>query len=213
MLAQTGATGSDPRLDKEAERLQADYVRQLRDLARRYEEAGDIEKAQDTLRQILKVDPQAADVKNTLDELANRVFENNSVTVELDVSRGWTATGIEVTRGAPLRVQAEGTYRLLISTTLGPEGLPSANLTNDFYSGINCGQLMGVVYPKPDSTPRGKKAQPGKPFAIGREGEITPAEGGLLFLRVNLPNGTNSNGKLRVTLTGNITRSSVQIVR
>ncbi len=191
-------------LDKEAERVRNEYLERLNNLATAYDEAGEMEKAKATLRQILEIDPQAEAAQEKLDELENRVFEQKTVTVDVDVSRGWVSSGLLVEKGKPIRFEAEGSYKLIANATLDPDGYPTADLTRDVVAGIDFGKLMGLVVARPQGPNRKKKPQPGTPFAIGTKTEATPERDGLLFLRLNIPGGTKSNGKLKVTISGNI---------
>ncbi len=191
-------------LDKEAERVRSEYLDRLNKLATAYDEAGETDKAKATLRQILDVDPQAKSAQEKLDEIENRVFEQKTVTLDVDVSRGWFSTGLLVKKGKPIRFEADGSYKLIANATLDPDGYPTADLSRDVASGIDFGKLMGLVVTAPKGPNRKKKPQPGTPFAIGTQTEVTPETDGLLFLRLNIPAGTKSNGKLKVTVSGNI---------
>lgn len=190
-------------LDKEAERLQQEFVDGLVTLADGYEKAGDLERAQATLAKVLELDPEREAIQQRLDEMKNRVFESNEVALEIDVVRGWTTTGVRVREGEPVRLSAEGTYKLIINSTVTPDGVSTEDLNRDMSGEAKLGQLMGVVFPPPKGR---QKPKPGKPFAIGSEAEITPKESGVLFLRLNVPAGTKSIGTVRVKLSGNFDR-------
>jgi hypothetical protein len=190
-------------LDKEAERLQQEFVDSLVTLADGYEQAGDMEKAQQTLVRVLELDPQRETIQQRLDEMKNRVFDSNEVELEIDVARGWTSTGLKVRKGEPVRIIAEGSYKLIINTSVSPDGVSTEDLNRDLSGEARLGQLMGVVFPPPEGR---QKPRPGKPFPIGGEREIAPDEGGVLFLRLNVPAGTKSVGTVRVRVSGNIER-------
>ena len=49
--------------------------------------------------------------------------------------------------------------------------------------------------------------KPGTPFAIGSSREFNPPDDGMLLLRMNLPPGTKSVGKIKVTISGNLRAS------
>ncbi len=193
-------------LDKEAERVRSEYLDRLNKLATAYDEAGETDKAKATLRQILDIDPQAEAAQEKLDELENRVFDQKTVTVDVDVSRGWFSTGLLVEEGKPIRFEADGSYKLIANATLDPDGYPTADLSRDVVSGIDFGKLMGLVVARPKGANRNRKQKPrpGTPFAVGTKTEVTPETDGVLFLRLNIPAGTKSNGKVKVTVSGNI---------
>ena len=64
---------------------------------------------------------------------------------------------------------------------------------------------MGMVYPNPDpNKPPSKNDKVGEAFEIGTSREFTPREDGVLLLRVNLPPGHKSSGKLKVRTSGHV---------
>lgn len=190
-------------LDREAERLQQEFVDSLVTLADGYEQAGDIEKAQATLARVLELDPARDKIQQRLDEMRNRVFDSNEVELEIDVARGWTTTGLKVRKGETVRLAADGSYKLIINANVTPEGVSTEDLNRDMSREAKLGQLMGVVFPPPKGR---QKPKPGKPFAIGSEAEVTPDESGMLFLRLNVPGGTKSIGTVKVKVSGNFER-------
>lgn len=190
-------------LDKEAERLQQEFVDSLVTLADGYEQAGDLEKAQATLARVLELDPKREQIQTRLDEMRNRVFANNEVELEIDVARGWTSTGLKVKKGEAVRIVAEGSYKLILNTTLSPDGVATEDLNRDMSVEAKLGELMGVVFPPPQGR---QKPKPGKPFPVGSQREIAPDEAGMLFLRLNVPAGTKSIGTVKVRVSGNIER-------
>lgn len=190
-------------LDKEADRLEKEFVDRLVDLAGNYEDAGDLERAKATYGKVLSLDSSRNEVRKRLEELRNRVFDDNEVQVEIEVARGWVATGLKIRQDEAIRFTAEGTYKFIANMDLSAEGTATSEVSRDMVSGIPLGQLMGVVLPPPKKR---QKPKLGEPFAIGREAEIVPEDSGLLFLRLNVPPGTKSVGSVRVTISGNFDR-------
>ncbi len=188
-------------LENKAQDAQKAYLSQLGDLATGYEDAGSTALAEETLRKMLRITPDDEAVKTRLKTLENKAFEENQRTVEVDVSRGWVTTGLKVSKGQPIRLQAEGSYRFNVNTDLGPDGFPQQDISRDMGSGVPCGALMGTVFP--ESAQRGRP-QPTAPFTIGRGGEIKPDADGMLFVRLNVPPGSKSTGKVKLLVTGNI---------
>ncbi|MEW4529543.1 MAG: tol-pal system YbgF family protein [Maioricimonas sp. JB045] len=190
-------------LDLEAKKAHDAYVQQMLDLANGYLEAGSTEKARDALESVLKVEPESPVAKEKLEEIRESAFES-SVVVEVDAGRSWTAAGVVLTRDKPVRFEADGNYKFIVNTNLGPDGFDSDDPTRDLVRGIKCGAVMGMIVPTPQ---RGKKPRkPEPPFAIGSGNEITPKEGGTLFLKVNVPPGANCIGKIKVKISGNYRR-------
>lgn len=190
-------------LDDKAASLEQDYLNGLLELAQGYEDAGQTDKAKAVLQDILRLKPDAEAVKARLKELDEAVFDENVRSVEIDVARGWTITGLTVKRDAPIRFTAEGSYRFILNESIGPDGLSHEDVMRDMAAGVPSGALMGLIVPPPKQGQR-QPDKPGAPFAIGASREYNPPEDGVLLLRMNLPPGTKSVGKIKVTISGNL---------
>ncbi len=188
-------------LDIEADRLQQEFLQNLVNLATSYEEAGEIEKAKETFGTVLTLDPENEQVQEKINELNNRVFEENQTTVDVDVAEGWVNTGVMVTKDRAVRIEAQGSYRFIVNEEVGPTGFPTGDPSTQIIDGIPAGTLMGVVFPR--NRPQGEGQQP-QPFSIGESREFTPTEDGVLYLKVNLPANHRCVGKLQAAFSGNI---------
>jgi hypothetical protein len=193
-------------LDAKAQQIEKDYLTGLSELATGYEEAGQIDKAKEVLNLILQLKPDAKGAKDKLDALAEAVFDANSTHVEVDASKGWTAAGVLVARGEPVRFTGEGSYKFITNENLGPEGYPVQDPMKDMASGVPTGALMGIIVPPPRPGQR-QPPKPGAPFAIGASKELKPDEDGVLFLKLNVPPGAKCIGKIKVAISGNIKRA------
>jgi hypothetical protein len=189
-------------LETKAQEARTGYLSQLGELATGYEEAGQTDLAEETLKQILKLNPEDEFTKTKLKTLENKAFEENQRAIEVDVTKGWTTTGLKVTKGQAIRLKAEGQYRFNINADLGPDGFPTQDVLRDLSVGVPCGALIGTVYPEQQQ--RGRPPQPTTPFTIGKECEVKPDADGVLFVRLNVPPGSKSVGKVKVMVTGNI---------
>lgn len=214
LSSEIAAQGTRPRpntatslraLESKAQEARDSYLAQLNDLAKGYEDSGDIERAQEALAQVLKINPDDARVKAKIKELQDKVYNENQRVIEVESTRGWISTGLRVTRGEPIRLQAEGSYKFIVNTDLGPDGFSTKNVMQDMGAGVDCGALMGVVVGDP--SPRNRSPQPGEPFQIGREVEHKPSLDGLLFVRLNVPPGSKCIGKVKVMVSGHISPS------
>lgn len=193
-------------LDLEAQKVETEYLKGLSTLATSYEEAGEKEKAEAMLQQILKLRPDLESVKMKLKELEESVFKDQQELIDLDTGKGWISTGILVEKGKKLRVEATGTYKLIISDDLGPEGYHSEDSNGaDYFEGAPTGALIGVIVP-PGGTPSGKKGEGPQPFLLGTQKELDPRENGLLVVRVNAPAQAKCVGRLKIRLSGNMSK-------
>lgn len=192
-------------LDSAAEKAENEYLSTLADLAKQYDDAGDKQKASEMLRNILKLKPDAEVVKNKLKQYEEAIFKDNVQTIEVDVSSGWVATGILVSKDKPVRLEADGTYRFSINDSVGPGGYASNNVASGLVDGIPCGALMAVVGKANESAGRKPNDRDlPRPFLVGTQKEVTPKETGPLLFRVNTPEGARCIGKIKVKVTGNI---------
>ncbi|WP_437227653.1 hypothetical protein SH661x_000485 [Planctomicrobium sp. SH661] len=205
-FAQGGRRNAAPTtksLDLAAEKAESDYLSNLADLATKYEEAGDVQKASEMLKGILRIKPEAEVVKNKLKQFEEMVFKDNVHTVDVDAGGGWISTGVVVSKDRPIRIEADGTYKLSVNDVLGPAGYPSDNLINGMVDGIPCGSLMAAIGKSGDGGKRDPKDLP-RPMFIGKQKEIVPKESGPLLFRINVPEGAKCTGKIKVKITGNI---------
>jgi len=201
-------------LDAKAEQLREEFVRETGLLAEEYERAGDSDKAVSLLRQILDIRPDLPKVRDRIKEIQERRLSENVNSAEVDVSKGWIGPIVAVQKGQAFRLSVSGDYRLIYNATLTPDGAtPSDDITSGMVGGIPFGKLMAVVIdpssgnqnqPGRGGRRGGQKNQP-EPFVVGSEAEISPENTGLLYLRVNVPANSRATGKLKVTLSGNVT--------
>lgn len=206
--AQGGKRGGVPTtksLDLAAEKAETDYLSNLADLAAKYEDAGELQKASDMLRGILRIKPDAEVVKAKLKKFEETVFKENVHTLEIDPGSGWIAAGILVSKDKPVRIEAEGSYKFIANDVLTPMGYPGDDLLRGVVEGVPTGALMAVVGSSSDSgsSRRPPKDLP-KPMFIGSQKELTPKESGPLLFRMNVPDGSKCTGKIKVKVTGNI---------
>ncbi len=193
-------------LDRDAERARIEYLKQLGSLATKYDAAGETDRAQTVLRQILEIAPDVEEVRTKLNELEERVFQEKTEQIEVDVSHSWVASGLLVEKDKPVRFEAEGTYKFIVNSSIGPDGFATSDLDHNLVPGINPGALMGLVA-APQMPNDREKPTPGTPFLIGAKTQKQPDTSGMLYLRVNVPTGTTSNGKLKLKLSGHVRRA------
>ncbi len=190
-------------LDATAQKLEAEFLKGVADLATSYEEAGDKDKAKAMLQAILKLRPDAETVKEKLKELEESVFTDQQEVLDLDMSKGWVSTGMVVEKGKKLRLESAGSYKLIVNDSLGPEGYQSDS-DEVFFDGAPMGALIGMVIP-PGTVASHTKGKGPQPFMVGDKKELGPQVSGLLVLRVNAPPGAKCVGRLKVRLSGNYT--------
>ncbi|MBI1348078.1 hypothetical protein GC163_17530 [bacterium] len=206
LLGQTGKSKSKSKtstpspaavrqLDQRAKEMQEQLLRDASEISKGYEDAGEYERAKWLLEVLEKLDPKLPGLKENIDRLTDKSLNATEFEFELDVSRGWSAPVGVVQQGRVVRIAAEGDYKLITSLPVTADGLPQNESGADLISGMSLGSVVGMIV-----DPKEKK--PGKPFEIKAQREWTPRESGLLLLKVNLPNGHKSTGKLTIHLGG-----------
>ena len=122
-----------------------------------------------------------------------------------DRLRGWISSGLVVEKGKEVRLEAAGTYKLIVNDELGPDGYRSEDgKGEDFVDGVPTGALVGVIVPVGGASNRPNRGKDGpQPFMIGSSHQLTPRESGLLVLRVNSPSNAKCVGRLKVRVSGN----------
>lgn len=185
--------GSAKQLDVRLEQLQSSILRDTADLARDFEEAGELEQAKRLLEVLLKLNPKLPGIKEHVEKLDEQLLSSNEFEVELDTSKGWSTAVATVIKDKPVRIQAQGQYQFTLTHLVGPDGFPTDEPSRDMSAGIPLGALMGIIV---------ENGKPGKPFVIGAKKEWTPKESGPLLLRVNVPNDAKCGGRLKVTFSG-----------
>jgi hypothetical protein len=168
-----------------------------------------VEKSKAMLRQILNIDPENASAQQKLKAFDEAVFSANEVDIEVDASRGWTATNLAVTKDKPIRFTADGTYKFIVNETVGPDGFSTQDVVRDM-ADAPLGALVGVVVPprRPGEQRDERQRPTGRTFLIGTQSEFTPPEDGVVYLKLNVPPASKCVGKVRVVVSGNIKRAS-----
>lgn len=195
-------------LDVQAEKVQQDFVKGLLDLALKYEEAGDLDKAKEMFQSILKVRPDAESAARKLKEYEETAFKDNKFEIDVDSARGWVNTGLTVTRDKPLLIEAKGTYKFILNDDVGPNGYANRDIQRDLISGVPTGGLMAMVVAAPQGQGGGNRnrTEEPRPFFVGEHQEVTPRETGVLLLKLNVPPMSKCIGKVKVGITGNFSR-------
>ena len=198
------STAETKELDARAEKNLENFLNDTAKLAEDFEKAGKFEEAQEQMRTILRLKPDLPGIKERMEKLNEALFESNEIDAEQDVKEGW-AMRVMVAKGKPVRVESTGEYTLTLNIKVDGSGLSTKDPGTDMAAGVRCGALMGMVFPTPDpSKPQGKNDKPGEAFEIGTSKEFTPKDDGVLLLRVNLPPGNKSIGKLKVRISGHV---------
>jgi hypothetical protein len=180
-------------IEVRAEKAQVGFMREALDIAKEYEDAGEFERAKVMYDAILRLEPDRPGLKEKIQKLDESILSTNEAEFDLDVAAGWSQPVARVFKDRPVRFTTDGDYKLTISQKAGANGLPTENPTTDLLGNVPVGALIGAVY---------VDNKPGKPFLIGAQHDWTPDRDGLLMLKVNLPQGHKSTGRIKVTISG-----------
>jgi len=189
------------RLDARLDEVRESFLRDTTTLILSYENLGQYERAKTLLESLQKLDPQNEPIREKLGELNARIIESNEFDTDIDTEESWQPIGA-VTKDRMLRIRVSGDYNLTISqTSLGPDGLPTANPAEHLVANVPLGAVMGVITPA-GSAGGGQNDKPPRPFTVGASFEKPADRDGILYLKVNVPPGTRCTGKLRVKVSG-----------
>ncbi len=180
-------------LDARVKKLEDNMLKEILEVSSQYEDAGQHARAKTLLEVLLKLNPEFPGLKEKLDQLNDKVFDAQEIEYILDVSRGWTPVKATAIKGKVVRVEVEGEYNFQLTAELTADGLASKDGATEFVEGIPCGALMAMIV---------KDGKPGKPVQLKAKMQWTPAEDGLVMLKINAPVGHKSTGKLAVKLSG-----------
>lgn len=193
------------KIDSRATKIDDQFIRSAIGIAGEYEKAGDVARAVDYLHAMSLLKPGVSAIENKLEQLREEVLAANEFSLTLEPSNTWGKPVAFVREGKPLRVAAEGEYRLQISSVVGADGFPDDDVKSGLVENAPLGKLVGVIVELPGKSERkGKrmKEKEPEPFEIGAEKVIRPRHTGYLYLKVNLPEDSNPSGSLQVQLSG-----------
>ena len=198
------------KIDSRATKVDEVFIRNAIGIAGDYEEAGDVARAVDYLHAMSLLRPGMPAIDGKLKQLRDQVLAANNFSFTLEPTNTWGNPVAFVTEGKPFKVAAQGEYRLVLDSTVGPDGFPEDDAKSGLIEDAPLGKLVGVIVEvpsKPDRKSdrkrngREKEKEP-EPFEIGAEKVIRPRHTGYLFLKVNLPAESNPGGSLEVQLSG-----------
>ncbi len=193
--ARTPGASNVKQLDSRVTEMQEQLLRDATDISKGYEDAGQYDRAKWMLEVLEKLNPKLPGLKEKIEELTDKSLDATEFEIDMDVSKGWTPAIGMVQQGRIVRVQTTGEYKFVATLPVTADGLPVNDSGTELVPGIPVGALMGVIVDAKDK-------KPGKPFEIKAQREWTPRESGFLQLKVNLPSGHKSTGKLTITFGG-----------
>lgn len=182
-------------LDARVIDLQRQLLKDANEISKGYEDAGEYDRAKWMLEVLHKLDPKLPGLKERIDQLTEKSLDSTEFEVELDVSKGWTPPIAIMPKDRLVRLEASGDYKLSISATATGDGLPTKDDGSELLPGMPIGAIVGIV-----NNTETKKL--GKPFEVKGKREWMSKEPGYLQLKVNLPAGHTSKGKLKVQVSG-----------
>jgi len=189
------------RLDARLDEVRESFLRDTTNLILSYENLGQYERAKTLLESLQKLDPRNEPIKVKLGELNAKIIDANKFEVELATDESWQPIGA-VTKDRPLRIRVTGDYNLTVSlTSLGPDGLPTANPAEDLVANVPLGAVMGVITPA-GSAGGSQNDKPPRPFSVGASFDKPADRDGILHLKVNVPPGARCTGSLKVKVSG-----------
>lgn len=195
-------------LDKQHDDIIKDFVTRTHKLALQYQQAGQYNKAKDTLDLILKVSPDDAQAKALLDKMHKQELSENKKVFKVLANKSWQKTGVQVVEGKPFVIQAEGDWVFVMRRTVNPDGLEMPDEMKKF----PLGSLIGAIdaeEPAPAAPPPKKggnrENDARRPFLVGAQKTFDRAPGtGMLYLKIHDTEENDNQGQLTVTISGQV---------
>ena len=185
-------------LEERVLKAEAALIKEFKEVADEFYSQGEKEKAIKMLKRLKELDPKLKGLGDHIDSIGEELLQENLEDFEID-TRGveWKQVGA-VFGDKAFRIQSAGEYKMTYTAMVPVDGLKPDTETKDYIPGAPLGCLLGVIV---------TDGKPGKPFPVRSQLQHTPKEDGLLFLKVNVPQGTRCSGKLKVKVSGYIKTS------
>lgn len=182
-------------LEARAAQAEQAMIEEFKDIANAFYNAGEKEKAMQMLKRLKDLSPELKGVDEHIKSIDAELLQENQEDIDVDTRKGvWEQIG-QVYEEKRFLVQAAGEFRVTYTATISVEGLEPDKDAKDYLPGAPLGCLLGVIV---------TDGKPGRPFPIRSKVEHTPKKNGLLFVKVNVPEGARCTGKLKVRVSGYI---------
>ena len=179
-----------PVTDEKLLSLHKEFIKKAEKLANDYGKSKDPDKARVVYEQILKLDPRHEGAKAAMAKFKEKEESANKKVMDIFANKSFQDTGVFTTPGKPFKIEAEGSWKLVMSQQLGPNGFEIPKELREF----NLGSLVGMI-------DNGDKDS--KPFAVGTEYEdVGPAKPGQIRLAIWDNDPSDNSGKMQVTIKG-----------
>jgi hypothetical protein len=192
------------RLDAKLEEVRESFLRDTTSLIGSYENLGQFERAKTLLEALQKLDPKNEPIKAKLGQLNERILDASEIELEIVAGGKWQSVG-GVVKDRPIRILATGDYKLALTQTAGPDGMPTDNFAEDMAANVPLGAVMGVIVP-PESLAQlagGRQPErPLRPFNVGAAFERAADRDGVLYVKVNVPATAKCSGKISLRVGG-----------
>ena len=185
--------GNTQTLDVKFDQIQTSFIKDAEELADQYVDAGHLDKAKFLLESVLALSPQTPGIQQKIKQIDETILTSNDFEIEVNPAQGWVSAKAMVFQDRPIRIQADGLYRFVVNSSLGPTGFPDKDVDKEMLTGMPCGALVGLIL---------VNSKPRNPFLTGQPRTYTPKETGVLFLRVNAPLDNKNTGKIKVSISG-----------
>ena len=192
------------RLDARLDEVRESFLRDTTTLITSYENLGQYDRAKTLLEALQKLDPRNEPIKAKLGQLNDKILDASEIEMEIEAGGKWLPVGA-VVKDRPIRIRATGDYKLALTQTAGPDGVPTDDFAEDMAPNVPLGAVMGVIVPPESLAQLAGGRQPEKPlraFAVGTALERSADRDGVLYLRVNVPAGAKCTGKITVRVGG-----------
>jgi len=192
------------RLDAKLDEVRESFLRDTTTLISSYENLGQFERAKTLLEALQKLDPRNEPIKAKLGQLNDKILDASEIELEIEAGGKWQPVGA-VVKDRPIRIRATGDYKLALTQSAGPDGMPTDNFAEDIAPNVPLGAVMGVIVPPESLAQIAGGRQPERPlraFNVGTSFERGADRDGVLYVRVNVPATAKCTGKISLRVGG-----------
>ena len=191
------AKGKD--LDRQHDELLRDFTNRAHKLALQYQQSGSHEKAKDTLKLILQIEPDNEQAKTLLEKIGKQELTENKKTLKVLANLTWQPTGVQVFEGKPVAIEAKGEWVFKMDKAVSADGMEMPDDMKKFPLGALIGYIDSGGAPAKDA-----KKNADRPFLVGSHKVLTPNATGMLYLKMHDSKESDNLGQLNVTISGQV---------
>ena len=172
--------------------LHKEFISKAEKLAMEYERKKEFDKAREVYTSLVKLVPSYGLATDGLSRILGSQSVQNRKVATINANQAWQYSGVVITQGMPVHIEAQGTWKVVYETGAGGIEIPEELKPRD--SRIRLGTLIGTIVQSP------KELAEAKPFVIEDGKDFIAKSTGQLFLRMFDVDPSDNEGKMMVLI-------------